>query len=107
MMQQTYKRQRTLYSICGHCISVLSNFKIGRCPGCRFVTRYMDKHGTIYFVAADQGNQFRTFFRRADEMKAKPYLKLMPQYSFAEAQSFLNHFAAERNWKDMKEAAEP
>ena len=102
MIPQT--KQPATPRLCEHCTSVLSNFKKGKCANCTFVTSYINQFGTVFSVAEQNDHKFRTVYQRADESRPKPYSKLLPQFSYVEAQSQLNHWAAARRWKPNRAA---
>lgn len=102
MMKQNKKENTNKRTICGYCTSVLSDFQQNRCLYCNFVTQYTDRSGTVYFIREDYRGMFRTHYRKPDSQRKRVYLEHQPQYSFAEAQSFLNHYAAQHGWKEFK-----
>ena len=90
--------------VCGNCTSVLCDFQLRKCKGCKFVAKYMDRTNTIYFVAQHYDNKFRTFFTTPKETKRRVYQALESRFTFVEAQSLLNHYALAHNWRTCTES---
>ena len=92
--------------LCEDCTSVLYDFQQRKCQGCKFVADYVDVKHTVYFVARRYDKKFYTFYREERTGRRYVFSALQPAYSFVEAQSLLNHYAAERRWRRYDLSAE-
>lgn len=84
---------------CDDCTSVLTNFEIDRCPKCTFIKSYEDFSHNKYFVCKNTDGLFGA---RKQSITGKTYdvAEIQPQYSFAEAQSVLNEYAARKKLRN-------
>jgi hypothetical protein len=66
---------------------------------CRFVKRYRDARGWIYFVS--QVDTFKVFYRKSGESCAYIWRPVPWRESFDEAQADLNREAEKRSWEEV------
>lgn len=96
-MQKKYQSR-----LCKNCTAVLSDF-IYRCKNCRFAAVYQDSHGCRYYVK-DTWIDGRICYAVYQQRDKKPvrFEEIPYQYRYLEAQTLLNVFAHDREWKAVE-----
>lgn len=95
-MQKRYQSR-----LCQDCKAVLTDFT-HRCANCRFAAVYQDRKGVRYYVkeARIDGRDCYAVYQQRGKKPVR-FEEIPYQYRYLEAQTLLNVFAHDKDWKPI------